>query len=105
MKRTWLMVTFLAACAVAGCSDGGRAQAAKSAPPAPVPVGVATAEQKAVPLQVVAVGTVQAYTTVGVKSQVAGQIRSVHFTEGNEVAARDLVALREVHAPDLARDL
>lgn len=91
MTRTWLVVALLAAHAVAGCSDGGRAQAAKSAPPAPIPVGVATAEQKAVPLQVVAVGTVQAYTTVGVKSQVAGQIQSVHFTEGNEVKRGDLL--------------
>jgi multidrug efflux system membrane fusion protein len=91
MKRTWLAVVLLAAHAAAGCSDGGRAQAAKSAPPAPVPVGVAAAEQKAVPLQVVAVGTVQAYTTVGVKSQVAGQIQSVHFKEGEEVKRGDLL--------------
>lgn len=75
----------------AGCSDGGRAQAAKSPPPAPVPVGVAVAQQKAVPLQVTAVGNVQAYTTVGVKSQVAGQIQSVHFKEGDEVKRGDLL--------------
>ena len=33
----------------------------------------------------ITVGTVQAYTTVGVKSQVAGQIVRVHFAEGQEV--------------------
>jgi multidrug efflux system membrane fusion protein len=91
MMRAWLAIGLLAASTVAGCSDGGRAQAAKSAPPAPIPVGVTKAEQKAVPLQVVAVGTVQAYTTVGVKSQVAGQIQSVHFTEGDEVKRGDLL--------------
>jgi multidrug efflux system membrane fusion protein len=75
---------------LAGCSDGGRAQA-RSAPPPPVPVGVATVAQKAVPLQVLAVGTVQAYTTVGIKSQVAGQIQTVHFKEGDEVKRGDLL--------------
>jgi multidrug efflux system membrane fusion protein len=46
---------------------------------------VATVERKAIPLQITAVGNVQAYTTVGVKSQVGGQITEVHFTEGQEV--------------------
>ena len=75
---------------LAGCSDSGGAQA-KAAPPPPVPVGVAQVEQKTVPLQVLAVGTVQAYTTVGVKSQVAGQILTVHFKEGDEVKRGDLL--------------
>jgi multidrug efflux system membrane fusion protein len=74
----------------AGCSDSGRAQT-KSGPPPAVPVGVATVEQRVVPLQVLAVGNVQAYTTVGVKSQVAGQIMTVHFKEGDEVKRGDLL--------------
>lgn len=90
MTRAWLCAALVALLS-AGCSDGSRVQAAKSTPPAPVPVGVAAAEQKAVPLQVVAVGTVQAYTTVGVKSQVAGMIQSVHFKEGDEVKRGDLL--------------
>ena len=44
-----------------------------------------------VPLHVVTVGNVQAYTTVGVKSQIAGQITKVHFTEGREVKRGDLL--------------
>ena len=75
----------------AGCSDrAGGAQSGTAASPA-VPVGVATVEQKTVPLQVNAVGTVQAYTTVGVKPQVAGQIMAVHFKEGQEVRRGDLL--------------
>jgi multidrug efflux system membrane fusion protein len=73
-----------------GCSDSGRAQT-KSGPPPAVPVGVTAVEQKVVPLQVLAVGNVQAYTTVGVKSQVAGQILTVHFKEGDEVKRGDLL--------------
>jgi multidrug efflux system membrane fusion protein len=77
---------------VAGCSESpaGGAQARPAAPPA-VPVGAATAEERSVPVQVITVGTVQAYTTVGVKSQVAGQIDQVHFTEGQEVRRGDLL--------------
>jgi multidrug efflux system membrane fusion protein len=81
----------------AGCSDrasgtDGAAGTPKgpAAPPA-VPVGVATAEQRVVPVQVTAVGNVQAITTVGVKSQVAGQITQVHFAEGHEVRRGDLL--------------
>jgi membrane fusion protein, multidrug efflux system len=56
-----------------------------------VPVSAATAERRVVPVQVLTVGTVQAYTTVGVKSQVAGQVQQVHFTEGQEVKRGDLL--------------
>jgi membrane fusion protein, multidrug efflux system len=76
-----------------GCSESpaGGAQA-RQAPPAPaVPVGAAVAEERMVPVQVTTVGNVQAYTSVGVKSQVAGQIQQVHFTEGREVKRGDLL--------------
>jgi membrane fusion protein, multidrug efflux system len=75
----------IALLAAAGCSESqSGAQARPPAPPA-VPVGAALAEQRTVPVQVTTVGTVQAYTSVGVKSQVAGQIHQVHFTEGQDV--------------------
>jgi multidrug efflux system membrane fusion protein len=77
--------------ALAGCSDGTGGAQTRPAPAPAVPVGVAVAERKAVPLQVATVGTVQAYTTVGVKPQVAGQIVRVHFEEGREVKRGDLL--------------
>ena len=71
---------------LAGCSESPKAGAqARPAALPPVPVGAGVAEQRDVPRQVITVGTVQAYTTVGVKSQVAGQIVKVHFGEGQEV--------------------
>jgi multidrug efflux system membrane fusion protein len=77
---------------LAGCSESPAGGAPAPAAPAPaVPVGAAVAEERAVPVQVITVGTVQAYTTVGVKSQVAGQIQEVHFTEGQEVKRGDLL--------------
>jgi multidrug efflux system membrane fusion protein len=74
----------------AACSDRAGAQKAPP-PPAAVPVMVAEVVQRTVPLQVTAVGNVQASTTVSVKSQVAGQIEQVHFTEGREVKRGDLL--------------
>jgi multidrug efflux system membrane fusion protein len=80
-----------AALGLGACSDrAGGAQAPAPSPPA-VPVGVGTVERKVVPLLVTAVGNVQAYATVGVKSQVAGQIVEVHFTEGRDVKRGDLL--------------
>lgn len=53
--------------------------------PEAVPVGVATAVSKSVPLQVQANGTVQAVTAVTINSQVDGEIAGIHFTEGQDV--------------------
>ncbi|MEX0803951.1 MAG: efflux RND transporter periplasmic adaptor subunit, partial [Candidatus Binatia bacterium] len=57
---------------------GGRAREA-------VPVLVVTAIQKAVPVQLRAVGNVEPYTTVSIKSQVTGVLMQAHFTEGQDV--------------------
>jgi multidrug efflux system membrane fusion protein len=75
----------------AGCSDQATGTPKAQPAPAAVPVGVATAVQRDVPVQVIALGNVQAYTTVGVKSQVAGQLMRVHFTEGQEVKRDQLL--------------
>jgi multidrug efflux system membrane fusion protein len=75
---------------VTACGDRATAQKGPPAPPA-VPVLVADVAQRTVPLQVSAVGNVQAYTTVAVRSQVAGEIRDVHFTEGRDVKRGDLL--------------
>ena len=74
----------------AACGDRATAQKAPPAPSA-VPVVVAEVVQRTVPLQVSAVGNVQASATVSVKSQVAGEIRDVHFTEGRDVKRGDLL--------------
>jgi multidrug efflux system membrane fusion protein len=55
------------------------------------PVTTASATKEAVPVEVRAIGNVEAYSTVTVKSQVDGEIEQVHFTEGQEVHAGDLL--------------
>src|SRR3954462_5105050 len=71
-----------------GCERGSPATAV-AAPAVPVQVAVAT--QQDVPRQIEAIGTVQALRTVSVKSQVDGIIAQIHFKEGDEVAAGDLL--------------
>jgi membrane fusion protein, multidrug efflux system len=91
MTRSLKTLALVALAAIsAACSDRATAQKPPPAPP-PVPVAVGEAVQRTVPLQVGAVGNVQAYASVGVKSQVAGEIRDVHFTEGRDVKRGDLL--------------
>jgi multidrug efflux system membrane fusion protein len=91
MTRWTRMLSLVAVAALAAaCSDHATAQ--KTPPPAPpVPVVVADVVQRAVPLRVNAVGSVQASSTVAIRSQVAGEIRQVHFTEGRDVKRGDLL--------------
>lgn len=57
----------------------------------PVPVQVAVAEQRDVPRLIEAVGAKQALRGVAVKSQVDGVIARIHFNEGDDVKAGDLL--------------
>ena len=61
-----------------GGAGGGRSREA-------VPVLVTTAIKKAVPVQLRAVGNVEPYTTVSIKSQVTGVLMQAHFKEGQDV--------------------
>ena len=57
----------------------------------PVPVKVAQAIQKNVPVQLKAIGNVEAFTSVAIKSLVEGQISRIHFKEGSDVDKGDLL--------------
>src|SRR5205807_10079615 len=65
---------------------------AASAPP-PVPVVAGVVAQHDVPIYLQGVGTVIAYNTVVVRSQIQGQIVSINFTEGQSVHTGDLLAV------------
>jgi len=71
----------------AGGAPGGGAGAN-----APVPVTVVPVEQKDVPVYLTALGTVQALNTVTVNAQVSGQLKALHFAEGQEIKQGDLIA-------------
>ena len=87
MKRAWSLALLLV---LPACSDRAGGNTPAKAPPA-VPVTAGSVVQKIVPVQVTAVGNVQAYTSVGIKSQVAGQILKVHFKEGDDVRQGDVL--------------
>lgn len=56
-----------------------------------VPVTVAAVMRKDVPVQVQAIGNVEPYNTVSVKSMVAGEIVEVGFKEGQDVKKGDVL--------------
>lgn len=100
---------FLAAIFSAACS-GAKQQAARREA---VPVTIATVAQQRVPVELRAIGTVEAYSTVAVKTLVAGELTEVHFKEGQDVGKDNLLftidrrpyeaALQQAEA-NLARD-
>jgi multidrug efflux system membrane fusion protein len=66
---------------------------ATAAGPSPaIPVSVATARRRDVPVYLTGLGTVQAFNTVTVKTRVDGELTKVAFTEGQDVKAGDLLA-------------
>ncbi len=81
----------LASCSSSGenlgaSAGGGRGERAGGrGAGAPVPVVTAQAVRKAVPVTIPAVGTVEAISSVEIRSQITGQVTAVHFTEGREV--------------------
>jgi len=71
---------------VASCSSGKNKQ-----PPRVVPVVIASADQKSVPLQIKAIGNIEAYNTVSIKALVGGEVEGVYFQEGQDVNRNDLL--------------
>jgi multidrug efflux system membrane fusion protein len=49
------------------------------------PVTVAQVVSKTVPVEINAVGSVEAYSSISVKTMVAGELQKVHFVEGQDV--------------------
>jgi len=74
---------------LAGCSDNAAGKARVQLPPVPVTVGDVV--EKTISVQLAAVGNAQPYTSVGIKSQINGQLTEVRFKEGQEVRKGDLL--------------
>jgi membrane fusion protein, multidrug efflux system len=82
------IVSSIALVFLPACSEK-KSQAPLKAPPVPVQVGAVA--QKTVPLTVKAIGTVEAFASVSVKSRAGGELKRVHFQEGQEVKKGDLL--------------
>jgi multidrug efflux system membrane fusion protein len=72
------------------CSGDGKKPAADAGAPG-IPVTVATTALQSVPLTVSAMGQVEAYNTVQVRSLVNGVLQTIGFQQGQEVKAGDLL--------------
>jgi len=67
-------------------------RAARSSTPAAVPVTIATATKRDLPIYLTGLGSVQASFTVGIRPQVDGKLEAVLFTEGQHVKRGDVLA-------------
>src|SRR5499427_128152 len=97
MPNRWssiLVCSALAASLAAAACSGGETVSATTPPSgrgggggqnAPVPVTVATAVQKSMPITIQGIGTVIAASTVSVRAQITGEMTSVTFKEGEDV--------------------
>ena len=86
-KMIWCLLLFITlALCVHGCSPSPNKQRPADRG---VPVMVAAAIQKSVPVQMDAMGFVKALQTISLKSQITAQIQEVLFREGQEVKKGD----------------
>lgn len=93
------VVVILIAVALAGLigyrsfsSGGGSGMQRRGDADAPIPVTAVTAGNEDVPLNLDALGTVQALNTVSVRPQAGGQIEAITFREGQEIAKDEVIA-------------
>lgn len=112
MKRFLLLALVTALMPLSACQHGtSRAQKDKERR-APL-VTVAPVKAGAVPIQLKAVGNVEAFSTVAIRAQVGGELKRIHFKQGQDVHQGDplftidprlpLAAVRQAEAA-LARD-
>ncbi len=110
--KEWLAIMSLAGIvALAGCSRGSSEPSFGER--GPVPVLAAKVVQKNVADTIHAIGRIEPFSTVDIKSQINGQVMQVNFREGQEVKKGDLLftidprpfeaALRQAEA-NLAKD-
>ncbi len=84
----FVLASICAAIAAMPACSATDAVVPSAAPNQPaVPVTIARVVEKEMPLEVSAVGTVEAYSTVAVRAQVTGEMKAVNFRQGDDVEA------------------
>jgi multidrug efflux system membrane fusion protein len=78
-----LFLASSAACTADGTA-AGTAEGRDDGPPA-VPVTTASVVQKAMPIEIQVIGSVEPYSSVAIRSQITGQLIAVNFKEGDIV--------------------
>ena len=107
LSRQKLLVTLslvAAAAGLVGCSGSSKPNTARASTQTVVPVAVATAERRDVPVYLKGLGSVTASNTVSVKSRVDGQLAQVNFKEGQHVNTGELLAVIDPRPFQVALD-
>jgi multidrug efflux system membrane fusion protein len=97
MRKVYMVLAGLVVLAMASFAfhartpGTGTGQNQAQTGPQAVPVLVASAEAKDVPVILRGLGTVQAFNTAPLKSQVGGAVTQINFKEGQDVHAGDLL--------------
>jgi membrane fusion protein, multidrug efflux system len=98
MRRRIILSTALAVLGLGGAAvalthaSGRPAKPLATATAPAVPVVADTVKSGAVPIYLYGIGTVQAYNTVVVRSQIQGELTQIPFVEGQTVHPGDLLA-------------
>lgn len=90
----WCAGAFLAALLLAAplsCTKPGAAPPRGRGGESSVPVTVAVAEGRPMPVEISEIGSVMAYSTVSVRAEVSGILTAVHFRKGQEVKKGDVL--------------
>jgi multidrug efflux system membrane fusion protein len=90
----WPVLAISLLLVLSGCSGskGAKGEKGGGKPKSPpVPVAVATSSRKDMPVELEAIGAVEPFASVGIKSQVAGVLEKVNFREGDPVKEGDLL--------------
>ncbi|HEY6475530.1 MAG TPA: efflux RND transporter periplasmic adaptor subunit [Polyangia bacterium] len=97
-RRSWRALALASALTTGGCGKGAGGAAAATpggkgaAADRPIPVLVAEAVTRDVPIYLEGLGTVTAYKTVNVRAQVDGRLDKVVFREGQTVKRNEVLA-------------
>src|SRR3954454_1318975 len=75
----------------AGPGGGGRGGRGRGGDGGAAPVVTAKASEKDVPVDLAAIGNVEAYASISIRSQITGQLQEVAFHEGDVVKQGDLL--------------
>lgn len=86
---SFIVIWCVLGCGVWGCSGAPATEEAKKPVKPGVPVSVATAERRNVPIELRAIGNVESYATVAVKARINGEVHLVHFEAGQDVRQGD----------------
>src|SRR5882724_3641390 len=91
LALVFVLLLIVTLCGCSGKTAAGADLQKQSGSGATVPVTTAQADAQDVAVELRNIGNVEAYSTVTIRSQVTGQITKVHFREGQEVKAGDML--------------